>query len=210
MGASMLASTALRQSSRPKSLKSPGGGPPALLIRMSGLWQAASSRLRPSSVVTSQTTVVTLAPVLRRNSSAVALSASAPRAQIVTSTPSRANAVAQPLPRPFDAAQTIAFLPLMPRSMGHVLEDFERCGQHAHAGRFESSAGRSRHRSSIDPCAPTCRVAAWARQLGQWRPDAAVGAALPAGVCGKPEFDSGAECGLQPALALEIEPWQHR
>src|SRR5215813_2112831 len=121
MGASMLASTALRQSSRLKSLKSPGGGPPALLMRMSGLPQAASSRLRPSSLVTSQTTAVTLAPVLRRSSSAVALSASAPRAQIVTSTPSRASAVAQPLPSPFDAAQTIAFLPSMPRSMGMSL-----------------------------------------------------------------------------------------
>ena len=122
MGVIMLPSTALRQSSSEKPLKSPGGGPPALLMRMSGLGQAASSALRPASVVTSQTTGVTLTP-RPASSLAVALSASAPRAQIVTSTPSRASACAQPLPRPFEAAQTIAFLPLMPRSM----DGFLRC-----------------------------------------------------------------------------------
>ena len=47
IGVNMLPSTALRQSSSAKSLKSPGGGPPALLMRMSGLGQAASSCLRP-------------------------------------------------------------------------------------------------------------------------------------------------------------------
>ena len=62
IGAIMLPSTALRQSSSVKFLKSPGGGPPALLIRMSGLGQAASSALRPSSVVTSHTTGVTFTP----------------------------------------------------------------------------------------------------------------------------------------------------
>src|SRR5262245_8088282 len=207
MGASMLASTALRQSSRLKSLKSPGGGPPALLMRMSGLPQAASSRLRPSSLVTSQTTAVTLAPVLRRSSSAVALSASAPRAQIVTSTPSRASAVAQPLPSPFDAAQTIAFLPLMPRSMANILENFERCDQHAPAEAFEASAGRSLDRSALRAAAhapnPSC---------------CSSGAAL-ARPCRAPPMAPGepggrraeaAASGLQPALALEIEPWQHR
>ena len=51
----------------------------------------------------------------------MALSASAPRAQIVTSTPSRASASAQPLPSPFEAAHTIADLPLMPRSMDSLL-----------------------------------------------------------------------------------------
>src|SRR5262245_11214042 len=112
----MLLSTALRQSSSAKFLKSPGGGPPALLIRMSGLGQAASSALRPSSVVTSHATGVTFTP-REASSLAVALSASAPRAQIVTSTPSRASASAQPLPSPFEAAHTMADLPLMPRSI---------------------------------------------------------------------------------------------
>src|SRR5262249_22275153 len=116
IGESMFHSTALRQSSREKSLKSPGGGPPALLMRMSGCGQAASSALRPSSAVTSHTTGVTATPKAD-TAFAVALSASAPRAQIVTSTPSRAKAMAQPRPSPFDAAQTMALRPLMPRSM---------------------------------------------------------------------------------------------
>ena len=93
-------------------------------MRMSGFGQAASSALRPASVVTSQTTGVTFTP-LAPSSLAVALRASAPRAQIVTSTPSRASAWAQPLPRPLEAAQTIAFLPLMPRSM--VVSSRARC-----------------------------------------------------------------------------------
>src|SRR5262245_15370178 len=119
-GVIMLPSTALRQSSDEKSLKSPGGGPPALLTRMSGLGQAASRAWRPASVVTSHTTGVTLTPRVP-SSLAVAFSASAPRAQMVTSTPSRASACAQPLPSPFDAAQTMAFFPLMPRSMAVFL-----------------------------------------------------------------------------------------
>src|SRR5438128_2889471 len=116
MGVIMLPSTALRQSSSEKPLKSPGGGPPALLMRMSGFGHAASSALRPASVVTSHTTGITFTPA-EASSFAVTLSASAPRAQIVTSTPSRASAFAQPLPRPLEAAQTMAFLPLMPKSM---------------------------------------------------------------------------------------------
>ncbi len=49
---------------------------------------------------------VTLAPVARRISSAVASSASAPRAVMISSTPSRASARAQPLPRPLLPAHT--------------------------------------------------------------------------------------------------------
>src|SRR6185436_4126516 len=131
MGVIMLPSTALRQSSSAKSLKSPGGGPPALLMRMSGSGQAASSALRPASVVTAHTTGVTFTPV-GPSSLAVAWSASAPRAQIVTLTPSRASAWAQPLPNPFDAAQTMAFLPLMPRSM--VFPHALKCSMLRHAG----------------------------------------------------------------------------
>ena len=48
IGVSMLASIALIQSSRVQLRKSPGGGPPALLIRMSGLGQAFSAAARPS------------------------------------------------------------------------------------------------------------------------------------------------------------------
>ena len=46
MGVSMLASTALIQASRSQSRKSPGGGPPALLTRMSTCGQAASAAAR--------------------------------------------------------------------------------------------------------------------------------------------------------------------
>src|SRR6266852_2208352 len=102
IGVSMLASSALIQVSRSHSRKSPGGGPPALLTRMSGSGQAASAALRP---------------VAARISAAVASSAVLPRARMVSSTPSCASARAQPLPSPLLAAQTSAFLPAMPRSI---------------------------------------------------------------------------------------------
>jgi hypothetical protein len=47
----MLASSAAIQSSRVQLRKSPGGGPPALLTRISGCGQAASAAARPSGVV---------------------------------------------------------------------------------------------------------------------------------------------------------------
>ena len=47
IGVSMLASIALIQSSRVQLRKSPGGGPPALLIRISGSGQAFSAASRP-------------------------------------------------------------------------------------------------------------------------------------------------------------------
>ena len=47
IGVSMLASSALIQASRSQSRKSPGGGPPALLTRMSTCGQAASAAARP-------------------------------------------------------------------------------------------------------------------------------------------------------------------
>src|SRR6478735_2237320 len=140
IGVIMLPSTALRQSSSEKPLKSPGGGPPALLMRISGLGQAASSALRPASVVTSQATGVTFTPA-EPSSLAVASSASAPRAQMVTSTPSRASAWAQPLPSPFDAAQTTAFLPLMPRSMEAFLTLAKLRPEHARLADAEQGAG---------------------------------------------------------------------
>ncbi len=62
IGVSMLASSARIQSSRSQSRKSPGGGPPALLTRMSGAGQAASAAARPASVVMSPATAATVAP----------------------------------------------------------------------------------------------------------------------------------------------------
>ena len=62
IGVSMLASIALIQSSRVQLRKSPGGGPPALLMRMSGSGQAFSTASRPAGVVMSPTISVTLTP----------------------------------------------------------------------------------------------------------------------------------------------------
>jgi len=117
IGVSMLAFNAWIQVSRVHSRKSPGGGPPALLTRMSGLGHAASAAARPSGVVMSPATVVTFVPVALRISSAVASSDSRPRAMITSSTPSRASDIAQPLPSPLDAAHTSAVLPRIPSSM---------------------------------------------------------------------------------------------
>src|SRR4051794_23344301 len=117
IGVSMLASIALIQASRFQSRKLPGGGPPALLTTMSGSGHAASTCLRPSSVVTSTATAVTFTPCFLRISSAVASSSDLVRALMTRSTPSPASAIAQPLPRPLLAAQTIALRPLMPMSI---------------------------------------------------------------------------------------------
>ena len=113
----MLALQALCQSSSSQSRKSPGGGPPALLTRMSGAGQAASAPARPAGVVMSPTTGVTLLPLMRAISAAAASSASLVRAVIVTRAPFLAKASAQPRPSPLLAAHTSAVLPAMPRSM---------------------------------------------------------------------------------------------
>src|SRR5437762_373286 len=60
---------------------------------------------------------VTFTPVFLRISSAVASSSDLVRALITRSTPSCASAMAQPLPKPLLAAQTIALRPLMPISI---------------------------------------------------------------------------------------------
>ena len=117
IGASMLASIAAIQASRPHSRKSPRGGPPALLTRMSGFGQASSTAARPASVAMSPGTGVTLAPVSRPISAAVASSVSRVRAVIQSSTPSRPSAMAQARPSPLLAAQTIALRPRNPKSM---------------------------------------------------------------------------------------------
>ena len=111
MGASMLASTAAIHMSRSHSRKSPRGGPPLLFTRMSGAGHAASAAARPASLVMSPATAVTLAPVSWRISAAVCSSAEAVRAVMTNSTPSLARAIAQALPSPLLAAQTMAFLP---------------------------------------------------------------------------------------------------
>src|SRR5260221_9842190 len=84
---------------------------------MSGLGHAASAAARPASVVMSPGTAVTLVPVASRISFAVRSRSAAVRAVITSSTPSRASAMAQPLPKPLLAAHTIARLPRMPNSM---------------------------------------------------------------------------------------------
>src|SRR5579862_8791832 len=84
---------------------------------MSGTGHAASKALRPASVLMSAFTVVTVPLVLARISAAASASGPSLRPLIHTATPSRARAVAQALPSPFDEAQTIAFRPLMPRSI---------------------------------------------------------------------------------------------
>src|SRR4029077_16840295 len=83
--------------------------------------QAASTCLRPASVVTSTAIGVTFTPCFLRISSAVASSSALVRALITRSTPSSASAMAQPLPSPLLAAQTIALRPLMPMSIASLL-----------------------------------------------------------------------------------------
>src|SRR3989442_9275918 len=64
----------------------------------------------------SPATDVTFTPVASLISAAVRSSTSRVRATIVTSTPSRARANAQALPRPLLAPLSSAFLPRIPRS----------------------------------------------------------------------------------------------
>jgi hypothetical protein len=92
-------------------------------------------------VVTSAATAVTSTPCAARIASAVACSASAPRAFITRCTPAAASASAQPRPSPFDEAQTIARFPLIPRSM---------------PGAGEERAGRQGVSATMVTVAPTC------------------------------------------------------
>ena len=117
IGVSMLASSARIHVSRSQSRKSPGGGPPALLTRMSGCGQAASAAARPAGVVMSHATHCTGRPAIAPISAAVRCTSASVRATIVTSTPARASASAQPRPRPLLAAHTSARRPAIPRSI---------------------------------------------------------------------------------------------
>src|ERR1019366_10009847 len=62
IGVSMLASIALIQSSRVQLRKSPGGGPPALLTRISGSGQAFRAASRPAGGGVSPDPSVTVTP----------------------------------------------------------------------------------------------------------------------------------------------------
>ena len=114
---SMFASTAFIQSSLVQSLNWPGGGPPALLTRMSTGPEVFNAISLPSLVVISQATPSTLTLYFDRISFAVLTMSFSVLAHIVKLTPASANASAQPLPRPLLAAQTSAFLPCIPKSI---------------------------------------------------------------------------------------------
>jgi len=115
--ASMLPLSAAIQASRFQSRKFPAGGPPELLTMMSGSGHALSAAARPSSVVMSIATGVTLTPVAALISSAAASMLAAVRATMVTSTPSRASDIAHALPKPALAPPMMAFLPAIPKFM---------------------------------------------------------------------------------------------
>src|SRR5689334_3758405 len=137
IGVSMFASSARIHAARSQSRKSPGGGPPALLTRMSGCGHAASARARPSAVVMSHATQATGRPASCPISSAACATSCSVREQIVTSTPSRASASAQPRPSPLLAAHTSARRPAMPRSIRYPFSSggLRRAGAaHLHYG----------------------------------------------------------------------------
>src|SRR5947208_3029094 len=171
IGVIMFASSALIQVSRSHSRKSPGGGPPALLTRMSGAGHAASSAARPASVVTSPATAVTRTPVASRISFAAASSTSFVRAIIVMFTPSRASDMAHAFPSPRLEAQTIAFRPLIPRSIGP--SSTSRPCLHQLRGDWEA---RGKDRAAT-------RLALRGADGGEWRAAARRGGAAEAHEC---------------------------
>src|SRR5438445_507582 len=105
----------------------PPGAEPALFTRTSirpkcraaprTKFSASSRRVRSAGIAS------TLRPDSRRISSAAASSTSLRRAQIATSTPSRASTRAMPLPMPRLPPVTSATLPLSCRSIGHLARD---------------------------------------------------------------------------------------
>ena len=117
IGVNIFASIALIKSSRSQSDHKPGGGPPALVTKISGASHAFNILVRPSVVVTSPGTQITF----DEESSLIALPAfsrsSSDLEFITTFTPSIASALAQPNPKPFEEAQTIAHFPFIPRSI---------------------------------------------------------------------------------------------
>src|SRR5262249_40610097 len=101
------------------------GGPPAFATRMSTrpkwLLELDTSWPTSLSLVTSPGIARTSAPVAARISSAHAVSRSLSRALITRDAPSDASSSAVALPRPVDAAATMASRPLRPRFMREAL-----------------------------------------------------------------------------------------
>ena len=164
IGASMLASSALIQSSRLQFRKSPAGGPPALLIRISGSGQAARIAPRPSAVVTSAAIATGSMPVAASISSAARCRTSGRRATITSFTPSPPSASAQLLPSPMLAAQTIAVRPRNPNSM--LVAPIAAYGGGPHRLRYSlihrpvgsaMPAGLEPHMHKLDGSNPNCR-----------------------------------------------------
>src|ERR1051326_2080869 len=117
-----LSCSACAQSASDRCSMIPPGAEPALLTRMStrpsARWLCSTKFLASASLVRSAGTGTILRPVSLAISDAAASSLSLRRAQIATSTPSRANARAMPLPMPSLPPVTSAALPLSCRSIG--------------------------------------------------------------------------------------------
>ena len=113
----MLASMARWKSSLSQSDHRPGGGPPALVTRISTAPAAASTWARPSSPVISAAMPVTWTPVAAAISATVACKTAPSRPFSTRSTPASASAMAQPRPNPRDEAQTSARFPRNPKSI---------------------------------------------------------------------------------------------
>jgi len=90
-GAIRLASTAPIQSSRSHCWNRPGGGPPLLVTRMSGVGQASSRASRVSGSAMSPTTVDTVEPTSSRSAAAAASRRPGSRPLRTTWTPSWAS-----------------------------------------------------------------------------------------------------------------------
>ena len=122
IGVSMLASMAAIHCSRSQSLKSPGGGPPALVTTMSkslpGPPTACQMASRPAGVVTSLATPTTVASPPNALSLATAsYKGSSVRAATTTLQPACTKCAAQPKPKPLLAPHTNAHLPVRPKSI---------------------------------------------------------------------------------------------
>ena len=108
-----------RKSSSVQSKKFPGGGPPLLLIKISGSGQAFIIFSLPSLVLWSVATPITFTPVAFLISSHEFSRQSYPRDYKNKSTHSQARAIALPLPIPALPPLIIAFFPLIPKSIAH-------------------------------------------------------------------------------------------
>ena len=106
---------AARKSSSLQSKKFPGGGPPLLLIKISGSGHASSNAILVTLSYMAPKIEVTLYP-LDLNSVSVFLKLSSLTPLITISTPSLAKDSAQALPNPLLEAQTMAFFPDIPKS----------------------------------------------------------------------------------------------